>query len=128
MTRQLAYMVCAALTFVAVSLRSGHLQAQDWPQRNSTLVVPFVAGGGADVVARLVAAEMGKHLGKSVIIENRPGASAAIGTRSMANSQPDGYTVGLLTDVMTVTAASGSSPVEIKFRISPTSARSLAYP
>jgi tripartite-type tricarboxylate transporter receptor subunit TctC len=92
----------------------GAVQAQDWPQRSPTLVVPFVAGGGADVVARLVAAEMGKHLGKAVIIENRPGASAAIGIRSIATAQPDGYTVGFMTDVMTVTAASGSSPIDMR--------------
>ena len=78
------------------------------------MIVPFVAGGGADVVARLVAAEMGKHLGRSVVIENRPGASAAIGIRQMALSQPDGYTTGLMTDVMTVTAASGASPIDMK--------------
>ena len=98
---------------LALALLGGAVQAQEWPQRSSTMVVPFVAGGGADVVARMVTAEMGKHLGKSVVVENRPGASAAIGVRQIALSQPDGYTVGLLTDVMTVTAASGASPIDM---------------
>jgi tripartite-type tricarboxylate transporter receptor subunit TctC len=113
MTGALKHAAGAMLALAIVSFVGGTVQAQEWPQRSPTLVVPFVAGGGADVVARLVSAEMAKHLGRSVIIENRPGASAAIGVRTMATSQPDGYTVGLLTDVMTVTAASGSSPVDM---------------
>ncbi|MCC6777949.1 MAG: tripartite tricarboxylate transporter substrate binding protein [Hyphomicrobiales bacterium] len=108
------YAAWAILALAIVSFVGRTVQAQEWPQRSPTLVVPFVAGGGADVVARLVSAEMAKHIGRSVIIENRPGASAAIGVRAMSTSQPDGYTVGLLTDVMTVTAASGSSPVDMQ--------------
>ena len=99
---------------LALTMLWGAVQAQEWPQRSPTMIVPFVAGGGADVVARLVAAEMGKHLGRSVVIENRPGASAAIGIRQMALSQPDGYTTALMTDVMTVTAASGASPIDMR--------------
>ena len=95
-------------------LFSGSAYAQDWPKRSPTMIVPFVAGGGADVVARMLTAEMAKHLGTLVVIENRPGASAAIGVRQTAMAEADGYTVGLLTDVMTVTAASGTSPVDMK--------------
>lgn len=103
----------------AFGLLIGVSHAQEWPQRSPTLIVPFPAGGGTDVVARLITAEMAKHLGTQVVIENRPGASASIGVRQVARADPDGYTVGMLTDVMTVTAASGTSPVDMK--------RDLAY-
>ena len=56
----------------AATLFCSDIYAQDWPQRSPTLIVPFVAGGGADVVARLVGAEMGKHLGRSVVVEKSP--------------------------------------------------------
>ena len=67
----------------------------------------------------MVTAEMAKHLGASIMIENRPGASAAIGVRQGATSDPNGYTVVQLTDVMTVTAASGASPGAANGRGSP---------
>jgi tripartite-type tricarboxylate transporter receptor subunit TctC len=103
----------AAIGGALVLLCSG-AQAQEWPQRSPTMIVPFPAGGGADVIARMVTAEMAKHLGASIIIENRPGASAAIGVRQAAVADPDGYTVAQLTDVMTVTAASGAAPIDMK--------------
>ena len=68
-----------------------------------------MAGGGADVVARIVKAVMGKRLGKSVV-KISPRIDGGHGVRQIALSQPDGYTVGLLTDVMTVTAPGGTAP------------------
>jgi len=67
--------------------------AIDYPTRNITLIVPFVAGGTLDTQARLVAAGLGERLGKPVIVENRPGAGGSIGTGLVAHAPPDGYTL-----------------------------------
>jgi tripartite-type tricarboxylate transporter receptor subunit TctC len=81
--------------------------AADWPTREIKWIVPFGPGGGADVVSRIVAAELSKRLGKQVIVENKPGASSVIGTRQIAEATPDGYTIGLLTIVHPVNVAVG---------------------
>ena len=57
------------------------------------MVVPYPAGGPTDVIARIVAEEMGKTLGQNVIVENLAGASGAVGTRAVAKAEPDGYTI-----------------------------------
>lgn len=84
----------------AVALRAGHAQAQTpWaPSRTVTIVVPYPAGGATDVLARIVAREIGGDLGQSVIVENQPGASGALGTRRVARSEPDGHTLVLSTN------------------------------
>jgi tripartite-type tricarboxylate transporter receptor subunit TctC len=67
--------------------------AQDYPNRPITLVVPYAAGGGNDVMARIVGEKMSKTLGQQVVIENRPGAGGAVATRAVAKAAPDGYTL-----------------------------------
>jgi tripartite-type tricarboxylate transporter receptor subunit TctC len=67
----------------------GH--AQDYPSQPVKIVVPFAAGGGADVVARIVAQSLGDALGQSVIVENRAGAGGSLGTSYVAQSPADGY-------------------------------------
>jgi tripartite-type tricarboxylate transporter receptor subunit TctC len=67
--------------------------AQTWPNRPLHLVVPFPPGGTTDIVARAVAAEIGKSLGQQVIVENRSGAGGNIGSDYVAKAAPDGYTV-----------------------------------
>jgi tripartite-type tricarboxylate transporter receptor subunit TctC len=66
-----------------------------YPDRPITLVVPYAPGGGNDVLARGVAEPMSKLLGQQIVIENRGGAGGAIGTRQVAKSAADGYTLGL---------------------------------
>ena len=66
--------------------------AQDYPNQTIKIVVPFVAGGGVDVVARIIAPKLGEALGQSVIIENRGGAGGMLGAAAVAQSPPDGYT------------------------------------
>jgi tripartite-type tricarboxylate transporter receptor subunit TctC len=69
------------------------LKAQSYPTRSIKLVVPFGPGGPTDVSARIVAQVVQSGLGLSVVIENRPGAGGAIGTKSVANADPDGGTL-----------------------------------
>ena len=66
-------------------------RAQAWPARPLRWVVPFPPGGTTDYVTRLVAAELGKSLGQTVVVENRPGAGTVIGVDNVAKSAPDGY-------------------------------------
>ena len=90
-----------------VGLSGSFAQAADWPNRAIRWIVPFGAGGGADVVSRVVAADLSKRLGTQVYIDNKPGASSVIGTRQIAEADPDGYTIGLLTIVHPVNVAVG---------------------
>jgi tripartite-type tricarboxylate transporter receptor subunit TctC len=69
--------------------------ALDYPTRPITLIVPYAPGGGNDVLARGVAEPMSKALGQPIVIENHGGAGGSIGTRQVAKSAPDGYTLGL---------------------------------
>jgi len=84
----------AALATLALVICLGApLQAQDYPNRPIMLVVPYAAGGGNDVMARIVADKMSKTLGQQIVIENRGGAGGTIATRAVAKSAPDGYTL-----------------------------------
>lgn len=64
-----------------------------FPERTITIVVPFGAGGGTDVLGRILAERMSEGLGRPVIVENRPGAGGSIGTAAVAKAKPDGYTI-----------------------------------
>lgn len=68
-------------------------QAEDWPARPITMIVPFPAGGSADAVARLVAIEMSEKLKQQVVVENRAGAGGNIGGAAVARAKSDGYTL-----------------------------------
>lgn len=82
------------LTMSTVASASTPAMAQDiWPSRPIRLILPFSAGGPADIVTRLVAQALGKQLGQSVIVENKPGAGGIIGSDAVAKSAADGYTL-----------------------------------
>jgi tripartite-type tricarboxylate transporter receptor subunit TctC len=81
------------LLFGALSLTASAAAAQDYPNQTVKMVVPFVAGGGVDVVARIVAPRLGEELGQPVIIENRGGAGGALGAAAVAQAPADGYTL-----------------------------------
>jgi tripartite-type tricarboxylate transporter receptor subunit TctC len=68
-------------------------QAQSYPVRSITVVVPFPAGGPSDVVARIVTERMGRTLGQQMVIENVGGAGGTLGSARVAAAQPDGYTL-----------------------------------
>lgn len=67
--------------------------AQQWPDRPIRIVVPYTPGGGNDIMARIIGEKLGPALGQSVVVENRPGAGAIVGTEYVINSEPDGYTL-----------------------------------
>jgi tripartite-type tricarboxylate transporter receptor subunit TctC len=69
------------------------VQAQDFPTRPITLVIPFAPGGSTTIVGRGVAEKMSTLLGEKIIVDNRPGAGGTVGTRAVAKSEPDGYTL-----------------------------------
>ena len=84
--------------------------AQHYPTRPIKVVVPFTAGGGSDITARMVTEQMAPKLGQPMIVENRPGASAAVGAAQVAHSAPDGYTLLVGTAALvTNTLVSGPS-------------------
>ena len=72
---------------------AGDATAQDYPARNVTILVPFTAGGGTDMIARAIAQRLEQKLGKPFVIENRPGAGTAIAATAAAKATPDGYTL-----------------------------------
>jgi tripartite-type tricarboxylate transporter receptor subunit TctC len=85
--------ILSLILALAASLGIAPAQAQDYPNRPITLVVPYAAGGGNDVMARIVGEKMSKTLGQQVVIDNRPGAGGALATRQVAKAAPDGYTL-----------------------------------
>jgi len=82
----------SSITAAALAL-SGAAAAQQYPTRNLNMVVPYAAGGPTDTVARVVAQAMGKPLGHTVIVENRPSAGGILGPEYVKNAKPDGYTI-----------------------------------
>jgi tripartite-type tricarboxylate transporter receptor subunit TctC len=84
------------IAFVLLFSLSTPALSQAWPQRTITLVVPYAAGGSADVPARFFARELSAKLGQQVIVENRPGAGGAIGTAAVYKAPPDGHTLTIV--------------------------------
>jgi tripartite-type tricarboxylate transporter receptor subunit TctC len=86
-----AFMV--VLVAVGIVATPASVAAQSYPTRPITIVVPFAAGGGNDIMARLLGQHMGRTLGQQFVIENRGGAAGTIGARAVAKAAPDGYTL-----------------------------------
>jgi tripartite-type tricarboxylate transporter receptor subunit TctC len=88
-----ATLFALAVGAMAVPAVSTVVQAQDYPARTITVVVPFPAGGPSDVIARIVVDHMSKTLGQSMVIENVGGAGGTVGSARVAAAAPDGYTL-----------------------------------
>jgi tripartite-type tricarboxylate transporter receptor subunit TctC len=90
---------CVALLWSTAAL------TQPYPSRPVTLVVPYAAGSGVDILARILMAKLGQRLGQPIIVEAKPGAGSAIGTDFVAKSVPNGYILMLTTNVLPVLPA-----------------------
>jgi tripartite-type tricarboxylate transporter receptor subunit TctC len=108
MTR-LALLLAAVLAVACVERAAAQTYPANYPTKPIKLIVPFGPGGPTDLAARLASQILQAELGQSVVIENRPGAGGATGTRAVAAADPDGYTL-LLGTVATL----GALPAAIK--------------
>ncbi len=98
---QLICRAAAACLFI-VSAAAG---AESYPDKPIRVIVPFTAGGGSDVIARLLGPKLSERLGKPMVIDNRAAASGVVGTDVAAKSAPDGYTLLMITSTHAVNAA-----------------------
>ena len=81
--------------------------AASWPDRPIHWIVPYPPGGGTDLLARVIGAQLEKSLGQAIIIDNRSGGSTVIGTNALASAAPDGYTVGMVFDSLAINSVLG---------------------
>src|SRR5215475_7295955 len=96
-----AFALCSCLVPL---LAVAQLRAQDFPSRPIKVIVPFSPGGAVDGPMRMIAQELSKRLGQQVIVENKPGAGATIGTELVARAAPDGYTLLLASQTNAISA------------------------
>jgi tripartite-type tricarboxylate transporter receptor subunit TctC len=108
----LTHIAAVAVTLVALG-QHDLFAAQDYPTRNITLVVPWPPGGTVDTVTRIIAPRLSDRLGKTVVVENHPGAGSTLGTAVLTKAAPDGYTLGM--------------PGSASMAIGPAMYKSLAY-
>ena len=93
----------ALMAFLGAMATNAHSQTA-YPKKPLKIVVPFGAGGVADLTARTVAQKLGENLGQSIVIENKPGAGGVVATDAVAKSAPDGYTLLLMSNATAVSA------------------------
>lgn len=98
LSRSIAWLV-AAMAFTCPSIGAAQT---DFPVRPIRLIVPFAPGGGNDLLARYVSGKLNARWGQPVVVENKPGAGGNIGAEFVARSQPDGYTLLLVTNTVTI--------------------------
>ena len=102
--------IASCCTLLICILSSNHSWAEEWPkERPIRIIVPQAAGGTNDIVTRLIAFELSKALNQSIIVENRPGASGAIGMQAAATAAPDGYTFAIASDSIAIMSATKES-------------------
>src|SRR5205807_2265926 len=81
-----------ALLLALLALPGG-ASGQEWPTKTITVIVPLGAGSASDIIARVVMEQVGRQLGQTIVVENRPGAGGTIGTNMVAKAAPDGSTI-----------------------------------
>ncbi|MDR2366069.1 MAG: tripartite tricarboxylate transporter substrate binding protein [Zoogloeaceae bacterium] len=121
LVRRVIFTIVLPLGIAVVTFWSGASSARAeeaaWPTRQITLVVPWSPGGSSDAFARIIAQELTITLGQPVIVENKPGATGAIGVRHVARSKPDGYTflfgntVSMIGSVVSAAAPAQFDPI-----------------
>src|SRR5262249_13400354 len=100
MTR-LGYAAVLASLGLALASPLGSSSAQDYPERPVHMIVPFAAGGPADVYARVLAQHLSEALKQPFVVEDHPGASSITGTEAVAKAAPDGYTLLVMSNAHT---------------------------
>jgi tripartite-type tricarboxylate transporter receptor subunit TctC len=95
--------ISAAVCLIAAATQA---LAQSWPQQAIHFIISFGAGGGADIVGRILADAMQNRLGQPVVVENKPGAGGILGNQLVASATPDGYTLGIMTAGQIIAAVS----------------------
>lgn len=90
------------IAFCIAVICSTEASAQAYPSRPVTLVVPYAAGSGIDVMARRIAADLSPRLGQPIVVDNKPGAGSVLGTEFVARAAPDGYTLMYSSSVLPV--------------------------
>lgn len=93
---------------VVVMIGTSAAQADNWPSKPIRWIVPYSAGGGTDLMARILAAHLEKTLGQRIVVENRAGGSTVTGTAVLAQAEPDGYTIGMVFDSLAINAVLGT--------------------
>ena len=93
--------IASAIGAIVLALSPGPSPAQDYPAKSVRIIVPFAAGGPADVYARVLAQHLTDSLKQSFVVENRPGAGSIIGTDAVAKAAPDGYTLLMMSNTHT---------------------------
>ena len=105
MTSRRAAMGLAAIGLSALIWPAGHASALDYPTRPVRFVVGYPAGGATDILARLIGQRLSERLGQQFVIENKPGAGNNIGTQTVVDADPDGYTVLLVNPANAINAS-----------------------
>jgi tripartite-type tricarboxylate transporter receptor subunit TctC len=100
--RKTPYAIAAPLAALCMTLAAGAVLAQAYPSKPVKIIVPFGAGGPADIYARAIAQRLSEPLGQQVIVEDRPGAGSALGSDVVAKSAPDGYTLLMISNTHTI--------------------------
>jgi len=101
----ISFPLLAAAACLAALLASAPAQAQEYPSRPVKVIVPFSPGGAVDGPMRVIAQELGKRMGQQVVVENKPGAGATIGSEIVARAAPDGYTLLLASQTNAISAS-----------------------
>lgn len=96
-------LACSALAVaLGCSALPSHAVAQAYPSRPITFIVPNLPGGSSDLIARAVGSQLQKIIGQPVVIDNKPGASEMIATEFLSRAAPDGYTMAILSNALSI--------------------------
>src|SRR4051812_27867006 len=93
------HFAAAVVGLAALTLGAHALAQQPFPNKPIRMLVPFAAGGGTDVLARVLGQKMGESMGQPVIIDNKPGSDTIVAADILAKAPPDGYTLDLTLDI-----------------------------
>ena len=96
MTTKISTLLRASIAAMAALLTIGSAGAQIYPSRALRVIVPYSAGTGSDLIARIIAPPLSERIKQPVLIENRVGAGGIVGTQALKQAAPDGYTIGVI--------------------------------